>query len=256
MFNWFKKTPLKNEWDDKEIKVNDHYEPFNAHFFVNVSHNICINPESSILDHSIFKDIKYNSVTIGKNTSFGQSKYTVKDALALSREIAEKYSCGRFTHVLDQSDVNELIRKANDIAESLENIKRKYGTHEILFNNNFVKKSININSSSNICIEIQPYNVDNYINLLKENGYTKYIDDYRAYIIDCIAAKLIGYCNGGKFLHKPEYNYPSTQISFYTDWLIQKEAEIERNKKNMEYKAIIDEIIVARDKLSEKKSKK
>ena len=255
MFNWFKKTPLKNEWDDKEIWVNGRYEPFNAHFFVNVSHNICIIPQSSILDHSIFKDIKYTNVTIGKKISYGKNKYTVKDALVLSKELDEIYSCGRFTHVTDQSDVREVIRKANDIAESLENLKRKYGTHEILFNNDFVKKSITISSSSNIKIEIQPYNVDNYINLLKENGYTKYIDDYRTYIINCLAAKLIDHCNGVKILNKPEYHYPSVQISFYTDWIISKEAEIERNKKNTEYKAIIDEIIIARNKLSDKKSK-
>jgi len=32
MFNWFKKTVVKNDWDDKKIKVNGGYEPFNAHF--------------------------------------------------------------------------------------------------------------------------------------------------------------------------------------------------------------------------------
>ena len=254
MFNWFKKIPVKNEWDDKQIKVNGRYEPFNAHFFINVSHNICIIPDSSILEHSIFKDIKYNKVTIGKKTNFSENKYTVKEALGLSTEVDELYSYGRFTHVMDQSTINEVLRKAHDITESLENLKHKYGTHEILFNNDFVKKSITISSSSNIKIEIQPYNVDNYINLLKENGYTQYIDDYRAYIINCMATELIDRCNGVKFLNKPEYNYPSVRISFYTDWLTLKEAKIEKNKKNMEYKAIIDEIIIARNKLSEKKS--
>jgi len=186
---------------------------------------------------------------LAKKTNFSENKYTVKEALGLSTELDELYlhSISAYT--------NEVIRKANDIAESLENLKRKYGTHEILFNNDFVKKSIAINSFSNIKIKIQPYNIDNYINLLKENGYTKYIDDYRTYIIDCMATELIDRCNGVKVLNKPEYNHPSVQIALYTDWIAGKEAEIERNKKNTEYKAIIDEIIIARNKLSEKKSK-
>lgn len=251
MFNWFKKTVVKNDWDDKKIKVNGGYEPFNAHFFVNVSHNICIIPNSTILDHSIFKDIKYNKVTIGKKTNFSENKYTVKEALGLSTELDELYSYAYGKPIY----TNEVIKKANDITATLENLKYKYGTHEILFNNDFVKKSIAINSFSNIKIKIQPYNIDNYINLLKENGYTKYIDDYRTYIIDCMATELIDRCNGVKVLNKPEYNHPSVQIALYTDWIAGKEAEIERNKKNTEYKAIIDEIIIARNKLSEKKSK-
>lgn len=241
--------PIFKDWTTKDVVINGVNSPFKNHFYVNIDHNLCVVPQSEIFDHPMFKDIVYNNIRIGSKS--GQNK-TVKDALKLSREIKDLYFYGK----MDDKTVESVIRNANDFIEGIESLKNKYGQHAILFNNDFVENTIYITSCPDIGIEIKPYQIDDYIKLLSDNGYTQYLTEYRKMIIENIAYASRSTVGGVVLNRAIQFDQPSVRISLYIDWKICHEEELERKKKNKEYKAIIDEITQAREKIAAKDKKK
>lgn len=238
MFNWFKKK--KNEkleksikdrfsgyWYDKDIKVNGENVKFKEHFYVNSNHDICITPASSILKHPLFNEIKFGTIKLEDKKV---RNYTLAEALSISRSVYHEYIYGDISEKL----VDSVVHDAQGIVDSLEELIKNEYNDRALFDNPYVESGLYVNRSSFISINIKPYQVDDYINYLKEHNYTEYIDEYRKYIIAELANEVKN--------NNIQYDQPTANISLYTKWKVDYIAHLEREKKNEEYKKIIGEI--------------
>lgn len=238
MFNWFKKrkvkkntsNPLHNTYGyDKTIKVNGETVRFTDHFCINTNHDICILPASIILNHPLFNEIKFGTISLEKNIN----NCTLVEALSKCRSIYHEYGYG----MIDDKLINEIIKDTQCIVEGLENLIKTEYNDKALFDNPYVKGYLRVSRCSNISIDIRPYQVDDYINYLKEHNYTEYIDEYRKYIIEELANEVKNTII--------QYDQPKANVDLYTKWKAFYVAQLEREKKNEEYKKIISEILAA-----------
>ena len=133
--------------------------------------------------------------------------------------------------------IDEVIKDTQSIVDSLEKLINSEYNDKALFDNPYVKGYLCVSRCSNISIDIRPYQVDDYINYLKEHNYTEYIDEYRKYIIEALASEVKS--------NNIQYDQPKANVSLYTKWKVSYVAQLERKKKNEEYKKIISEISAA-----------
>ena len=235
MFNWFKKrkakedasNPLHNTYGyDKTIKVNGETAKFTDHFYLSTNRDICMLSASTILNHPLFNEIKFGTVSLEKKVS----NCTLVEALSKCRSIYHEYIYG----TVDTKLIDEVIKDTQSIVDSLENLVNTDYNDKALFDNPYVKGYLCVSRCSNITIDIRPYQVDDYINYLKEHNYTEYIDEYRKYIIEELANEVKN--------NNIQYDQPKTSAYLYTKWKASYVAQLERQKKNEEYKKIISEI--------------
>ena len=238
MFNWFKKrkakedtsNPLHNTYGyDKTIKVNGKTARFIDHFHLNTNRDICMLSTSTILNHPLFNEVKFGTVSLEKNVS----NCTLVEALSKCRSIYHTYIYG----TIDTKLIDEVIKDTQSIVDSLEKLINSDYNDKVLFDNPYVKGYLCVSRCSNISVDIRPYQVDDYINYLKEHNYTEYIDEYRKYIIEALAREVKS--------NNIQYDQPKANVSLYTKWKVSYVAQLERQKKNEEYKKIISEISAA-----------
>lgn len=238
MFNWFKKrkvkedtsNPLHNTYGyDKTIKVNGETARFTDHFHLSTNRDICMLQTSTILNHPLFNEIKFGTVSLEKNVS----NSTLVEALSKCQSIYHEYIYG----TIDTKLIDEVIKDTQSIVDSLEKLINSEYNDKVLFDNPYVKGYLCVSRCSNISIDIRPYQVDDYINYLKEHNYTEYIDEYRKYIIEALASEVKS--------NNIQYDQPKANVSLYTKWKTSYVAQLERKKKNEEYKKIISEISAA-----------
>jgi hypothetical protein len=238
MFNWFKKrkvkedtsNPLHNTYGyDKTIKVNGETARFTDHFHLNTNRDICMLSTSTILNHPLFNEVKFGTVSLEKNVS----NCTLVEALSKCRSIYHEYIYG----TIDTKLIDEVIKDTQSIVDSLEKLINSEYNDKALFDNPYVKGYLCVSRCSSISIDIRPYQVDDYINYLKEHNYTEYIDEYRKYIIEALASEVKS--------NNIQYDQPKANVSLYTKWKVSYVAQLERQKKNEEYKKIISEISAA-----------
>lgn len=238
MFSWFKKKKTEKTdesveegfnsyWHDKDIIVNDEKVKFENHFYVNANRDICIQPSSSILKHPLFSEIQFGKINL---EAVNLNNHTLAEAFSISRSIYHEYIYSN----IDNKLVNEILKDTQSIIDGLESLIKNEYNDKALFDNPYVESSIYIRRSSYISVNIKPYQVDAYINYLKEHNYTEYIDEYRKYIIEQLANEVKN--------NVIEFDQPTTNISLYTKWKTAYVELLERNKKNEEYKQIISEI--------------
>lgn len=184
-------------------------------------------PSSSILKHPLFNEIKFGTIKLEDKKGHN---YTLAEALSISRSVYHEYIYGDITEKL----VDSVVHDAQYIVDGLEELTKNEYNDRVLFDNPYIESALYVNRSSFIGINIRPYQVDDYINYLKEHNYTEYIDEYRKYIIEELANEVK--CNN------IQYDQPTANISLYTKWKVNYEIQLERNKKNEEYKKIIGEI--------------
>lgn len=80
----------------------------------------------------------------------------------------------------------------------------------------------------------------------------KYLNEYRDYLIDCMANDSISTsCTGVRKMRDIQFDYPETLARTYTDFERVHQAKLDREAKNIEQKSVIDRIrAVAEEKFN------
>lgn len=92
---------------------------------------------------------------------------------------------------------------------------------------------------------VRPDRLDAIIEHLKPLNL-KYLNEYRDYLIDCMANDSISTsCTGVRKMRDIQFDYPETLARTYTDFERVHKAKLDREAKNLEQKSVIDRILAA-----------
>lgn len=70
----------------------------------------------------------------------------------------------------------------------------------------------------------------------------KYLNEYREYLIGCMADDSINDSTSPKKIRNIQFDYPETTARSYISFEIMHKVKLDRDAKNLEYKSVIDEI--------------
>ena len=245
MFGWFKKKKEEEpkkilDWNELTFSIEGKSVKFSEHFYLNTNHDICMLPNSRLIHMPFYDKTYFSEVKVGDKIT---NEHKLAEALSINRAVYHEYIYGK----VDESCVQHIVSDAKECLVNLIKLADKFADKQFYFDSSFVESTLHVNSRSSISIHIRPYQVDKYVDMLKEHGCVKYIDEYRKYIIKEIAVESTSNHNYPDF--KVQYDIPPTRIMFYFDWEKRHEEQIARDKMNAEYKDIINEIETERKKL-------
>lgn len=153
----------------------------------------------------------------------------------------------RKQYMTDDGDVKTLVEFCNKYYKALEDLRAKIAiTDKTLLMPQFTKVRW---GGTSFCLDVvvRPERVNRIIEHLKPLNL-KYLDEYRAYMIDALANASITHAVKGSKVMNIQYDQPTAYCNTYMRFEENHVAKLNREAKNHENKTVIDEIRAAAQK--------
>lgn len=170
-------------------------------------------------------------------TDLGKGYYDGKSVQEIVKYLGKQY-------MTDLHDVMTLIDFCDKYYKKVEELRAYIATTDMrLLMPQFSKLTW---TGSRFIIEtvVRPDRLNAIIEHLKPLNL-KYLNEYRDYLIVCMANDSINTSSAQKKIRDIQYDYPETTTRSYVEFEKLHQAKLDRDAKNLEHKSVIDEIRAA-----------